>query len=60
MTSIQPEPMDSTGLHILTPPLVSGMTCIYENVVPIELNPLKHGAVGILLVQVMGEFLRYH
>lgn len=59
MTSIQSGPMDSTGLHILTP-LVSGRTRIYENVVPIELNPLQNGAAGILLIQVMVEFILYH
>lgn len=57
MTSIQLGPMDSTGLHILTPPLVSGRTCIHENVVPIELNQLQKGAAGILLIQVMVEFI---
>lgn len=52
--------MDSTGLHILTPPVVSGRTHIYENVVPMEINPLQNGAAGIPLVQVMVEFIHYH
>lgn len=43
-----------------TPLSVSGRTCIYENVVPIELNPLQNGAVGIPLVQVTVEFIHYH
>lgn len=46
--------------HILPPPLVSGRTCIYENVVSIELKPLQNGAVGIPLTQVMVEFIHYH
>lgn len=63
MTSISQDPwiqLAYTFLQREIPPLVSGRTRIYENVVPIELNPLQNGAVGIPLAQVMVEFTHYH